>query len=67
VKAKSQPALALSLSNGGFSVCAAFVPQKRRSFMDQIKDKNIDAGSWVKGLAAITLFVDDLPAARQFY
>ena len=24
-------------------------------------------GSWVKGIDAITLFVEDLPAARQFY
>jgi catechol 2,3-dioxygenase-like lactoylglutathione lyase family enzyme len=24
-------------------------------------------GSWVKGIDAITLFVEDLPAAREFY
>ena len=24
-------------------------------------------GTWVKGIDAITLFVEDLPAARQFY
>jgi catechol 2,3-dioxygenase-like lactoylglutathione lyase family enzyme len=35
--------------------------------MDQIKGKDTDLTSWPKGIHAITLFVEDLPAARQFY
>jgi catechol 2,3-dioxygenase-like lactoylglutathione lyase family enzyme len=33
--------------------------------MDSVTGK--DAGAWAKGIAAITLFVDDVPAAKQFY
>jgi len=32
--------------------------------MDQIEE---GAGSWVTGIFAITLLVDDLQAAKQFY
>jgi len=30
-------------------------------------DKNAEMGAWPKGIAAITLFVEDLEAAKQFY
>jgi catechol 2,3-dioxygenase-like lactoylglutathione lyase family enzyme len=35
--------------------------------MDQISGKGADVSSWPKGIAAITLFVEDLEAAKQFY
>src|ERR1700690_711961 len=37
---------------------------KRSSFMDQIIN---GTGSWPTGIFAITLFVEDLEAAKQFY
>jgi catechol 2,3-dioxygenase-like lactoylglutathione lyase family enzyme len=37
------------------------------SFMDQITGRGAEASSWVKGIGAITLFVEDLVAAKQFY
>ena len=35
--------------------------------MDQIKGKNSKENPWLKGISAITLFVEDLQAAKQFY
>ena len=35
--------------------------------MDHIPGKGTDVGSWPKGISAITLFVEDLEAAKQFY
>jgi catechol 2,3-dioxygenase-like lactoylglutathione lyase family enzyme len=35
--------------------------------MDQNTGKGADASSWPKGIGAITLFVEDLEAAKQFY
>ena len=32
-----------------------------------MKGKTVELGAWPKGIAAITLFVEDLQAARQFY
>ena len=30
-------------------------------------EKDAESGSWVRGISAITLFVDDLETAKQFY
>src|SRR5574340_1704117 len=35
--------------------------------MDQLTNKDAEKSSWPKGVAAITLFVEDLEAAKQFY
>jgi len=35
--------------------------------MDQITGKNAELSSWPKEIFAVTLFVEDLAAARQFY
>lgn len=35
--------------------------------MDQNTGKDADKSSWPKGINAITLFVEDLPAEKQFY
>ena len=35
--------------------------------MDQITDKGAAVNNWPKGIAAITLFVEDLAAAKKFY
>jgi catechol 2,3-dioxygenase-like lactoylglutathione lyase family enzyme len=35
--------------------------------MDQSRHIGANVGSWPKGIAAITLFVEDLQAAKQFY
>jgi catechol 2,3-dioxygenase-like lactoylglutathione lyase family enzyme len=35
--------------------------------MDQIADRGADSGSWPKAIATITLFVEDLQEAKQFY
>jgi len=35
--------------------------------MDQMTGSPAEIGAWPKGIAAITLFVEDLAAARQFY
>jgi len=35
--------------------------------MAETNRANAQAGSWVKGIAAITLFFEDLDAAKQFY
>ena len=35
--------------------------------MDQNTGKGADESSWPKGIGAITLFVDDLETAKQFY
>ncbi len=35
--------------------------------MDQIIGQGADVSPWPKGIAAITLFVEDLEAAKQFY
>jgi catechol 2,3-dioxygenase-like lactoylglutathione lyase family enzyme len=35
--------------------------------MDPITGQDASASSWPKGIAAVTLFVEDLAAARQFY
>lgn len=35
--------------------------------MDQITGKVTEVSPWPKGIAAITLFVDDLKAAKQYY
>lgn len=35
--------------------------------MDQITGKDAESNPWPKGINAITLFVEDLAAARQFY
>jgi len=39
----------------------------RRSFMVVTQEQGEDAGSWPKGVGAITLFVDDLEATKRFY
>ncbi len=35
--------------------------------MDQMTTKGADANAWPRGIAAITLFVEDLASAKQFY
>ncbi len=35
--------------------------------MDQFTEEGTEVSSWPKGVAAITLFVEDLKAAKQFY
>jgi catechol 2,3-dioxygenase-like lactoylglutathione lyase family enzyme len=40
---------------------------RKRTFMDQVREENGDSGAWPKGIAAITMFVEDLAAAKQFY
>ena len=35
--------------------------------MSELTDKGADGNSWAKAIFAITLFVEDLEAARQFY
>jgi len=35
--------------------------------MDQVTRKDAELSSWAKGIFAITLFVEDLQAAKQFY
>ncbi|MGI8588441.1 MAG: VOC family protein [Chloroflexia bacterium] len=35
--------------------------------MDQVTAKGADMSSWPKGIGAITLFVEDLASAKQFY
>lgn len=35
--------------------------------MDQVTRKDSEVSSWAKGISAITLFVEDLEAAKQFY
>jgi catechol 2,3-dioxygenase-like lactoylglutathione lyase family enzyme len=35
--------------------------------MDQMPEKNAEVNSWAKAIFAITLFVEDLAAAKQFY
>ncbi len=35
--------------------------------MDEIAEKSAEVRPWPKGIAAITLFVEDLQAAKQFY
>ncbi len=35
--------------------------------MNETLGKGADVGSWPRGIGAITLFVDDLEAAKQFY
>src|SRR5258706_13577844 len=35
--------------------------------MDQMTGNTADIGAWPRGIAAITLFVEDLAATRQFY
>jgi catechol 2,3-dioxygenase-like lactoylglutathione lyase family enzyme len=35
--------------------------------MDQTTDKGADASPWPKGIFAVTLFVEDLEAAKAFY
>ena len=35
--------------------------------MDQMTDKSADVSSWPTGIGTITLFVEDLEAAKQFY
>ncbi|MEO5951848.1 MAG: VOC family protein [Chloroflexia bacterium] len=35
--------------------------------MDEVTAKSAEMGPWPKGIAAITLFVEDLAAAKQFY
>lgn len=35
--------------------------------MDQTTGKGADVGAWPRGIAAITLFVEDLAATKQFY
>ena len=35
--------------------------------MDQMTGKGAEVRSWPKGIGAITLFVEDLAAAKQFY
>jgi catechol 2,3-dioxygenase-like lactoylglutathione lyase family enzyme len=35
--------------------------------MDQTSGKETEVNFWPKGIGAITLFVEDLPAAKQFY
>ena len=35
--------------------------------MDQITEKDAEVSSWAKAIFAITLFVEDLESARQFY
>lgn len=36
-------------------------------FMGATAERSADGGAWPKGIGAITLFVEDLDAARQFY
>jgi catechol 2,3-dioxygenase-like lactoylglutathione lyase family enzyme len=35
--------------------------------MDHAAGKDVELGSWSKGIFAITLFVEDLKAAKEFY
>ena len=35
--------------------------------MDQVTEQDVDMSPWPKDLFAITLFVEDLPATKQFY
>jgi len=35
--------------------------------MDQITGKDAELNSWPKGIGAVTLFVEDVVAAKQFY
>ena len=35
--------------------------------MDQTTDRSADVSSWPKGITAITLFIEDLEAAKQYY
>ncbi len=35
--------------------------------MSKITGKNTDVSTWAKGIGAITLFVEDLETAKQFY
>lgn len=35
--------------------------------MDETPEKNKEANSWAKGIFAVTLFVEDLEAAKKFY
>ena len=35
--------------------------------MDQDTAKGVDASSWPKAITAVTLFVEDLAAAKHFY
>ncbi len=35
--------------------------------MEPITGKDMEAGAWPKGIYAITLFVEDLEAAKEFY
>ena len=35
--------------------------------MDETTGKNIEINPWPKGISAITLFVEDLESAKQFY
>jgi catechol 2,3-dioxygenase-like lactoylglutathione lyase family enzyme len=35
--------------------------------MDQTTAKDAEAGSWLKGIDTVTLFVEDLKAVKQFY
>jgi len=35
--------------------------------MDQMTGKDAELSSWPKGIGAVTLFVEDLAAAKQFY
>lgn len=35
--------------------------------MDQVTATGVDVSSWPKGIGAITLFVEDLASAKQFY
>src|SRR6266542_5775350 len=42
-------------------------PFTRRPLMEQMTGKSAEIDAWPKGIAAITLFVDDLAAAKQFY
>jgi catechol 2,3-dioxygenase-like lactoylglutathione lyase family enzyme len=39
----------------------------RRSSMDESTGRDAEVGSWPQGIGAITLFVEDLDATRQFY
>src|SRR5438067_1511844 len=42
-------------------------PNTRRTYMDHETGKGADSSAWPQGIAAITLFVEDLAAAKQFY
>ena len=35
--------------------------------MEPITGKDMQAGAWLKGIYAITLFVEDVEAAKEFY